>query len=231
MTVTTKSASLGTVNPQFMHIGSDKPIKNAFIYFDLPGTPEGEPKFEVEFEFKTDEEGKIGHVEEPEGSAHLMMGKEYNIFISKERLDNPGEIKEEECELIVSDNLMYATVPWGKIEAIIYDSLGTQPLAGKAYRIIGPDFEFTGEIGEDGKIFHDEIPFDNYILEIDDEEDYIPTLEYADEPYIINFPISTSEFETDDSIDPNTIEIDFDEEPEEDYINDKMKEDIKFLGE
>jgi len=86
-------------NPRFIFKHNKKPLNGAYIYIDLPGTPEDEPAFELS-EFKTDTLGKLGFLNEPEGSVLRIRDKEYNVFYSYKRIDNISTITEDKCQRV-----------------------------------------------------------------------------------------------------------------------------------
>ena len=77
---------LDLTNTQFLYERNGEPIKNAFVYLDLPGTPEEEPKFKLT-EFTTDKNGKIGFVKKPSGTVWVIQGETYNVYYSLVKKD------------------------------------------------------------------------------------------------------------------------------------------------
>ena len=51
----------------------------------------------------------------------------------------------------------------------LYDEDGSNLLAGKSYKIVGATGgkTFSGTVGDDGRLHHDDVPPDDYVLTVD----------------------------------------------------------------
>lgn len=62
-----------------------------------------------------------------------------------------------------------ATTENGILFMELYDEDGVNPLAGKSYRIVGATGgkTFTGTLDDDGRLHHDDVPPDDYVITVD----------------------------------------------------------------
>jgi murein DD-endopeptidase MepM/ murein hydrolase activator NlpD len=90
---------LELTNTLFIFEHNKKPIKMAYIYIDLAGTPEDNPAFELD-EFSTDSGGKLGFVTDPDETVYRIKDKDYNVYYSYQRIEDPSTITEEMCQRV-----------------------------------------------------------------------------------------------------------------------------------